>query len=173
MCSIMANAQQDEPSADVSKVTVIIELLKKSFRKAEKITYSIRLINDGPAFYVPKSFAASFRDSVEQLTGRPPRIGCGVGGGMGGPRDTRSANQILREDYLRLGQGESIGITAEYPKCMDVSVLNEGTYEITASFRPQIPVAINAKDFRDLYPTPKFLVTEVNAKPVRFRITPK
>src|SRR4051812_14906409 len=138
--SSTAPAQKVELQADVSKVTVKIELPKKNFHKGENITFVIHLINDGPGFYIPKFYSPYLVSGVDQLSGRPPQFGCSQGGAVGSSSESRSADQILREDYMWLGTGQTVGLQSQYPKCMNVSLLNEGTYQITSSFRgPKVP----------------------------------
>lgn len=69
--------------------------------------------------------------SVKQLTGRSSGRGCTFAGDRFAEKDSRTPEQILREDYLPLQPADIVGYEDEYNGCV---VKHPGPYQIVATY---------------------------------------
>ena len=74
---------------------------------------------------------AGFGIDVKQLTGKRSGTGCVMAGDALPSKDDRKPEQILREDFVRLGKGEFVGFEDLYKSCV---VRYPGTYQVTAYY---------------------------------------
>ena len=126
-----------------------LQVLGRGFRveiKTSKSTYAVDepvrvttvLRNTGNTnLYISKHFSealggmAGFFVSVTQLTGKPSKIGCVMAGDPFPRPDSRTAEQVLSEDYLLLPPGALVGFESQYRGCV---VKYPGTYQVTAEY---------------------------------------
>ena len=146
--TIQGRAQNLQPA----KVRVEIVTTKKIYVQGEPIRFRVSIENNGAsAFYVAKSFAeagggiAGFYVTVKQLSGKHAKEGCGGVGDRGIFADSRTPEQILKEDYLRLGPNEFVGFEGRYWGCV---AKYPGKYEITAQYSAQDLNQAKVKDLK-------------------------
>jgi hypothetical protein len=121
-------------------VEVEVKTEKVQYSVGEPIQYTVLLINQKSSpVYVAKTFFASgggiagFSLSVKQTEGKSSAE-CSLDADRfvdtAGPR---SAQQILKEDFLWLAPGGIVGFTGRYQGC---AVKHEGIYELRATYCP-------------------------------------
>jgi hypothetical protein len=126
------------PTPKPWKARVTATLSKASFKPGESIKVRLQLENTGTnSFYISKHFGpsgggiAGFYTLIEDASGKPAHT-CGFGGDVW-PSDARPAEQILKESYLLLIPGQSVGYTQE----MVCPPVKPGAYTITTYYSPQ------------------------------------
>jgi hypothetical protein len=126
------------PPAVQSQVRVEITTDKRDYFEGEPIRFKATLTNTGRrGVYIAKTWwyagggIAGFEVGVRQVTGVRPKVGCGAAADRAPVSDPRPPEQILREDFVRLGVGESVGLEDRYRGC---AVKYAGTYDITATY---------------------------------------
>ena len=167
-----SSSQQLATTETLKQVTVEISTEKDVYVIGEPIRFNVRLINRGPKMvYIAKTWwyagggYAGFYVNVRQLSGRQTRLGCAGAADRGLEKDSRSPEQILREDFVRLGTGEFVGMNDIYNDC---TVKYAGTYEVRASYA--------ANDFNTHIVTgivdnnSQVLTGEVDSTPHKFRV---
>src|ERR1039458_513274 len=136
----LANAQETPNKSPTPNWDLHVEIKtdKSVYTRNESIRYQVLLRNSGKTgVYIAKSFyeaggeIAGFYVSVKQLTGKPSGISCVSTGDWGPTAETRTVEQILREDFLRLAPGGIVGFESQYNGCV---VKYPGDYEITATY---------------------------------------
>ena len=108
---------------------------------------------------------AGFYINVKQLVGKPSGKKC-VAAGDRYPNESRTPEQVLREDYLLLPPGGMVGVEAQFfTGCV---VRNPGMYEATAEYSAQ---DMNVNKVKQVAIKPQQIVTgQFYSLPQRFRI---
>ena len=134
---LTAQSQQNDLQAE-SKVKVGITTDKREYGSGEFVRFRATLINaSDSAIYVAKTWwyagggISGFIVDLKQLTGKRSGTGCAMAGDRAPLKDVRTPDQILREDFVRLGRGELIGFEDTYRGCI---IKYPGTYQITAEY---------------------------------------
>lgn len=119
-------AQEATPAREMGDLNLRVEITtdKTDYTTAETISFRALLINGGQkSVYIAKSWGpvgggiAGFNTQVKQLSGTRPKSGCSVAGDRGFYNESRSPQQILREDFLLLSPGELVGFNGSLPSC--------------------------------------------------------
>jgi len=139
----------------------------------EPIRYKATLTNVGSSdLYISKRFfrrlggVAGFEVGVKQLKGKPAHVGCGEAADPGLLNDSRSAEQILEEDFLRLPPGAHVGYRSRYRGCV---VANTGTYQMTATY---CACDLNTGKVRSIADkSEQILIGEIESAPVTFYVS--
>jgi hypothetical protein len=172
--SSLAAAGQDGKTvaAIVHQAKVEITTEKKDFFEGEPIKFRATLTNEGDiAIYIAKSWdyagggIAGFFISVKQLSGKPAKLVCEGTADRGVFEDSRSSEQIIKEDFVRLPAGEFVGFADRYQGC---AVEHAGTYQISAIYSPN---DFNTHKVVPLSNGKNLVLTErVYSKPFTFRV---
>ena len=113
----LTNHGDGQGPQDKKAPQAVVEISTKGFtyRPGLPMRFRALLVNSGTVpFYVSNSFAeagggiAGFHYEVKQLTGRRPRVQCGIAGDRLF-REERTPQQILQEDYFVLFPKHVIG----------------------------------------------------------------
>ena len=111
---------------------------KSIYAVDEPVRVTTVLRNTGNTYlYISKHFlgalggSAGFSISVKQLTGKPSKVGCAMAGDSFRMPDSRTAEQVLNEEYLLLPPGALVGFETQYYGCV---VKYPGTYQVTAVY---------------------------------------
>jgi hypothetical protein len=141
--SWQAKAQDLTDRAQLQDIALRIEVKtdKRTYVVGETVRFTAILRNSGttPA-YISKSFGeaaggiAGFYVSIQQLTGKTSGKVCDGYGDRFISKDSRTPEQVLREDYLALPPGGLVGFEAKYEGC---AVKNPGRYRISATYSAQ------------------------------------
>ena len=138
--SLLANAQDSRKGPQIN-LRVEVKPSKRVYVAGEPVRFTAILRNSGNnELYISKSFSqasagtAGFYVSIKQVTGRPSATTCGTTVDVGPSSDSRTPDQILREDYLVLSPGAMVGFESQYDGC---NVENPGAYQITATYSAQ------------------------------------
>ncbi|HYM76468.1 MAG TPA: hypothetical protein VE377_10870 [Candidatus Dormibacteraeota bacterium] len=176
MLAALASASQEAKTVKPKELQVKVEITtdKKDYVEGEPIKFRVVLVNQGgPAIYIAKSWddagggIAGFFISVKQLRGRPPKLRCGGTADRGVFPDTRSPEQILKEDFVRLPPGDFVGFTDQYREC---AVEYAGMYRISAMYSPN---DLNTHKVVPLSDEKNSVLTErIYSKPFAFRVHP-
>ncbi len=134
---LTVQSQQNDLQAEL-KVRVEITADKREYGLGEVVRFRATLINaSDSAVYVAKTWwyagggNSGFIVEVKQLTGKNSGAGCGMAWDPGPVKDARTPDQVLREDFVRLGRGELIGFEDIYKGCV---IKYPGTYQIVAEY---------------------------------------
>jgi len=132
-----AAAAQGAPLAH-PQARVVVTTDRRDYGPTDVVRFRVTLINaSNSPIYVAKTWwyagggISGFNIGVKQLTGRRPKVGCGTAGDRAPIKDSRTPEQILREDFVRLGRGELIGFEDVYRGC---AIKYPGTYQLTAEY---------------------------------------
>ena len=172
--SCAANAQvsfkQTRPATGGLRVE--IKTNKTAYAVGEPVVFTAILRNGGNAsVYISKDFSqagggiAGFYVEVKQRTGKPSGKTC-VAAFDRSPTESRTPEQVLREDYLLLAPGAMVGIEAEFfTGCV---IGNPGTYDATAVYSAQ---DMNVNKVKEMAAKPDEIVTgQFYSTPSRFRV---
>lgn len=170
------SASQDAKTAVPRELQVKVEITtdKKDYREGEPIKFRAVLANEGGyAIYLAKTWdhagggIAGFFISVKQLNGKPAKLSCGGTADRGVFTDSRTPEQILREDFVRLPPGGLVGFEEQYLEC---AVEHAGTYQIAAMYSPN---DLNTHKIVPLSDERNSVLTErIYSKPFTFRVHP-
>jgi hypothetical protein len=152
------------------EVQVEIKTDKTNYTAGEPVRFKAVVSNrDHSAVYISKSFfsagggVAGFLVSVEQLKGKKSGLGCvSAGDRFSVEEDPRTAEQILREDFLRLPAGGMVGYEDQYRGCV---VKNSGTYQITATY-----CACDLNTGKVKAVDQSVVIGKISSKPIQFRV---
>jgi hypothetical protein len=138
---VIASAQTPEPQEVIPAPHARVELTvdKKVYGRREAVKFRAILVNDDPrGFYISKSFydagggVAGFYVYGTQLSGKKGGQKCtAMAGDAFGPRESRSPEQILKEDFLPIQPGGFVGYEGTYQPCV---ISNSGEYEIWVEY---------------------------------------
>lgn len=167
-----SSSQQATTNEDLNQVRVEITTEKDLYVVGEPIRFNVRLINRGQkVIYIAKPWwyagggIAGFLVNVRQLSGRKFGLRCGGAADRGLEKDSRSPEQILREDFVRLGTGEFVGMEDVYDGC---AVKYAGTYEIRATYSAN---GVNTHTVASILDSNSLvLMGQVDSKPYKFRV---
>ena len=134
-----SQGQEAQEVIPLPHARVELTLDKKIYGRREVWKFRATLVNTDPrGFYISKSFqeagggVAGFYIAVSQLSGKKDGSGCSTHvGDAFRATETRSPEQILKEDYFPLQPGGFVGWSSEYSPC---NVNSRGEYEITAEY---------------------------------------
>lgn len=132
--------QTSEELIPQPRAQVELTIPKKIFGRREPIKFRVMLVNIDPrGFYISKEFyehgggIAGFDITVTQLSGKKGSEACvvGVADRFGIGADSRSPEQVLKEDFVPIRPGAFVGWSGEYQRC---KVNSPGEYEISATY---------------------------------------
>ena len=171
-CATNAQVRPIENQPTSQSLRVEIKSKKSVYAAGEPVLFTAILRNDGNgSVYISKHFfeagggIAGFYVNVRQVTGKPSGKKC-VAAGDRYPNESRTPEQVLREDYLLLPPGAMVGVEAEFfTGCV---VRNPGVYEATAVYSAQ---DLNVNHVKQVALSPDQIVTgQFYSPPSRFRI---
>ena len=148
----MLLAQDTQAPSKPEAAVKIFALSRNVFAWGERIRIPVALINRGrEGFYISKHFSeaqggsSGFVYKVVQLSGKPARFRCVLAGDRG--PDSRSADQVFREDYIYLPPGGFVGdeISPNYCK-----LENPGRYRIEIWYSAQDLNVKRVAELKDL-----------------------
>ena len=150
---------------------VQIKTDKRAYAVGERIRFTATLRNNGSTgVYISKSFSdagggiAGFYVTVTQLTGKPSGQGC-VATGDKGWGESRTPEQILREDYFLLPPGGFVGFETEFTGCV---VKNSGLYQAQATYSAQ---DVNIEKVRQVAGNPYHVaIGQIQSGLIKFRV---
>ena|ERR1700674_1283754 len=167
--SLVPQTPMQELATQSGEVQVEIKTDKTSYTAGEPVRFKALVSNRGySAVYISKSFftagggIAGFWVSVEQLKGKKSGLGCVSAGDRFSVKDPRTAEQILREDFLRLPAGGMVGYEDQYRGCV---VKNSGTYQITATY-----CACDLNTGKVKAVDQSVVIGKISSKPIQFRV---
>jgi hypothetical protein len=138
---VVTSTQAQEPQKVIPEPHVRIELTidKKVYGRRESVRFKASLKNIDPrGFYISKSFyeagggIAGFYVYGTQLSGKKGGVTCEAGYGDSFRfSESRSPEQILKEDFLPLRPGGFVGYEGTYQPCV---ISNPGEYEIWVEY---------------------------------------
>jgi hypothetical protein len=138
---------------DARPATVRVEITtnKKIYVVGEPIRFRALLVNtSSSATWISKAFwysgggIAGFQVNISQLSGKKPSA-CSVwAGDRFGSSDSRTPEQILKDDYILFGPNQIVGFEDRYSRC---AKYYPGKYEIVAKYSPS---DLNQDRVRDL-----------------------
>jgi hypothetical protein len=139
IANVTCAQEQEQREAPTPHTRIELTLDKKVYGRREGVKFKAMLMNvDSNGFYVSKSFyeagggIAGFYVYGTQLSGKRDGFPCTMGAGDAFRRtESRSPEQILKEDFLRLSPGGLVGYEGEYKPC---AVSNPGEYEIWVEY---------------------------------------
>jgi hypothetical protein len=121
-----------------NELLVEVKTDKAAYAVGEPIYFTATLTNVGDSVvYIAKTFfeqgggTAGFDLTVEQLSGKRSGIGCLGVGDRGIFPESRTPQQILQEDFLRLPPGGIVGYRSEYRGC---TIAHPGRYQVKATY---------------------------------------
>jgi hypothetical protein len=142
ICVDIVGFGQDRIANDVTlapRVRIELTIGKKVYGRREPVKFRALLSNlDSSGLYISKSFyeagggIAGFYIHGTQLSGKKGGTICeAMAGDAFKSSESRSPEQIVREDFLPLQPGGLVGYQAEYHPC---TVANPGEYEIWVEY---------------------------------------
>jgi len=134
-----AYSQQPQDVIPAPHAAVELTINKKVYGRRESVRFKAILKNIDPrGFYISKSFyeafgSAGFSVYGRQLSGKKGGFNCGrgIGDRIRATPESRSPEEILREDFLQLRPGGFVGYEETYQPCV---VSNPGEYEIWVEY---------------------------------------
>ena len=139
---VSAKAQGPQEVIPPPHVWIELTVDKKVYGRRESVRFKAILKNIDPrGFYISKSFyeagggIAGFYVYGTQLSGKKGGVNCGTGvGDFIRATESRSPEEILREDFLPLRPGGFVGYEGTYQPCV---ISNPGEYEIWVEYVTQ------------------------------------
>jgi len=139
IANISASQEQGQLAVPTPHVRIELTLDKKVYGRREGVHFKAMLVNvDSNGFYVSKSFheggggTAGFYVYGTQLRGKRGGVGCSaMAGDVFRVSESRSPEQILKEDFLPVQPGGRVGYEGDYHPC---AVVNPGEYEIWVEY---------------------------------------
>src|SRR5436190_7436047 len=140
ICADIVAFGQDRIANDVTpRVRIELTIEKKVYGRTEPVKFKALLSNlDSNGFYISKSFyqagggIAGFYIYGTQLSGKRGGTVCGaMAGDAFKSSESRSPEQILKEDFLPLQPGGFVGYDGKYQPC---TISNPGEYEIWVEY---------------------------------------
>jgi hypothetical protein len=157
-------------------VEVEVKTDKVQYTIGEPIRFTVLLVNGGTfPVYISKNFLSSgggiagFSLSIKQAKGKSSPECPFYADAFFGKAGSRSAKEILKDDFLRLPPGGLVGFSGRYQGC---AVKHEGSYEITATYCPCDLNTSNAQSAAKQEGTPT-ITKSIQSKPWSFRLQPK
>jgi hypothetical protein len=171
-CAASAQVSVKQTRPATRGLRVELRTNKTGYAVGEPVVFTAILRNNGSAsVYISKDFSqagggiAGFYVEVKQLTGKSSGKSC-VQAFDRYPTESRTPEQVLREDYLLLAPGAMVGIEAEFSTGCVIG--NPGTYEATVVYSAQ---DMNVNKVKEVAGKPDEIVTgQFYSAPSRFRV---
>jgi hypothetical protein len=137
---VCARAQEQQETIPAPHALVELTVNKRVYGRREPVTFRAILVNDDPrGFYISKSFygagggVAGFYVYGVQLSGKRRGEKCSA---MAGDvfrlaAESRSPDQVLKEDFLPIQPGGFVGYEGAYQPC---AISSPGEYEIWVEY---------------------------------------
>jgi hypothetical protein len=173
MLSSVLSAQTSTLQKQVPSQSLGVEVTtnKRVYNVGEPIRFTATLRNGGSsAVYISKDFSRAdggipgFNVSVKQLTGIPASTGCGVGADRSFT-ESRTPEQVLREDYLLFAPGTMVGFESEFTGCV---VKNPGRYRAQATYSAQDLSVDEVRQFADK--NNQVVTGQFHSEPIDFQV---